>query len=215
MSPGDGCNEVDKELERRGHAFCRYADDCNVYVRSERAAKDVMATLRRLYGKLRLRINEAKSAIAPPWERTFLGYTFFVSKKQEIQRGVSDPAREAMKERVRRITRRSRGRSLAEVIGELRRYLPGWRNDFHLQQRGTVFGELDGWIRHRLRMLQLLHWKQGAKVKRELRARGLSEAEAGQVAGNLKSGWRNSGLPLLSKALPPKWFDALGLPRLA
>jgi len=207
-------DEVDKELEKRGHAFCRYADDSNVYVRSQRAAQDVMETLRRLYDKLRLRINEAKSAIAHPWERTFLGYTFFVTKKREIRRGISDKALAAMKDRVRQITRRTGGRSLTAVIEELRRYLPGWRNYFQLQQAGSRFRELDGWIRHRLRMLQLKHWKNAATVNKELRARGLTEAEAAKVAGNLKSWWRNSAM-LLNKALPPKWFDAQGLPRLA
>ena len=100
------------------------------------------------------------------------------------------------------------------MIKELKRYLPGWKNYFQLQQVGSEFRELDGWIRHRLRMLQLKHWKNAATVKRELRVRGLTEAEANRVAGSLKSWWRNSAM-LLNKALPPKWFDAHGLPRLA
>lgn len=207
-------DEVDKELEKRGHRFCRYADDCNVYVRSRRAGEDVMKTLRRLFERLRLKINETKSAVARPWERKFLGFTFWVSKTQETRRAIADKSLEAMKDRVREITSRTRGRSLTEVIAELKLYLMGWRNYFQIQQRTTLFRELDGWIRHRLRMLQLKHWKNAATAQRALRTLGLTEAEAAKVAGNLKSWWRNSAM-LLNKALPPKWFDAKGLPRLA
>lgn len=205
---------VDKELEKHGLSFCRYADDCNVYVRSERAAQDVMETLRRLLGQLRIRINEAKSAVAHPWERTFLGFTFFRTKKGEVRRAVAGKALQTMKDRVRQITRRTGGRSLPKVIEELQRYLPGWKNYFQLQPSLSLFQGLDGWIRHRLRMLQLKHRKNAATAKKALRALGLTEAEAAQVAGNPKSWWRNSAY-LLSKALPPRWFDAQGLPRLA
>lgn len=207
-------DEVDKELEKRGHAFCRYADDCNVYVRSQRAGEDVMQTLRRLFDRLHLQINEAKSAVARPWERKFLGFTFWVSKTQEIRRAIADKALKTMKDRVREMTSRTRGRSLTAVIAELKSYLVGWKNYFQLQQRTKQFSELDGWIRHRLRMLQLKHWKNAATAKRELRKLGLTEAEATKVAGNLRSWWRNSAM-MLNKALPPKWFDAQGLPRLA
>ena len=207
-------DEVDKDLEKRGHAFCRYADDCNVYVRSQRAGQDVMQSLRRLFGKLHLRINEDKSAVGRPWDRKFLGFTFWVSKNKEVRRAVADKALEAMKDRVRQMTSRTRGRSMSDVIAELRPYLLGWKNYFQLQQQVSLFRELDGWIRHRLRMLQLKHWKNTATAKRELRKLGLTQAAAEKVAGNLRSWWRNSAM-MLNKALPPNWFDAQGLPRLA
>ncbi len=207
-------DEVDKELETRGHAFCRYADDCNVYVRSRRAADDVMETLRRLYAKLRLRVNETKSTVARPWERKFLGYTFFITKRTgELKRGIASKALETMKERVRTITSRTRGRSIQQVVTELRPYLLGWKNYFQLQERSSLFRELDGWIRHRLRMIQLKHWKNGRTAYRALRALGLPDQESAKVAGNLRSWWRNSHMAL-NRALPPRYFDSLGLPRL-
>src|SRR5512133_663285 len=160
--------------EKRGFAFCRYADDCNVYVRSKRAGDDAMETLRHLFTKLKLRVNEAKSAVARLWERKFLGYTFWINKKTgELKRGIADKALATMKERLRTITSRTRGRSIAAVIEELRLYLLGWKNYFHLQERPSLFRELDGWIRHRLRMLHLKQWKNGPNAYRQLRARGL------------------------------------------
>ena len=208
-------DEVDKELEKRGLAFCRYADDLNVYTRSKRAAEDAMQTLRGLFTKLRLQVNEAKSAVARPWERRFLGYTFWVAKKTgELKRGVAGKALETMKERVRVITSRTRGRSIPFVVAELRPYLLGWKAYFKLQERTSLFRELDGWIRHRLRMLHLKHWRNAHNAYRELRARGLPEQEARKVAGNLQSWWRNSHMAL-NRALPPSYFDGLGLPRLA
>jgi len=119
-------DEVDKELERRGHAFVRYADDCNVYVCTKRAGQRVMQTLRRLYARLRLRINESKSAVAYVRNRKFLGYTFWVAPKGEVKRRVASKSLEAMKARVRQLTRRSRGRSVAQVCEDLRVYLTGW-----------------------------------------------------------------------------------------
>ena len=207
-------DEVDKELEKRGHAFVRYADDCNVYVRSRRAGERVMQTLRRLYAKLHLRINESKSAVAPVGDRKFLGFTFWTSPKGEIRRRIASKALDAMKQRVRRMTSRMRGRSLAQVCLDLRAYLPGWKAYFRLEELPGVFRDLDGWIRHRLRALQLKHWKRGPTIFRELRARGMSPRDARRVAGNASSWWRNSRM-LINVALPNKFFDALGLPRLA
>lgn len=127
---------------------------------------------------------------------------------------IADKARERMKDRVREITSRIRGRSIQSVIDELRPYLLGWRGYFHIQQRVSAFRELDGWIRHRLRMLHLKHWKNSATAYRKLRNRGLSEQDAAKVAGNLRSWWRNSHMAI-NFALPPRYFDGLGLPRLA
>ena len=207
-------DDVDKELEKRGHAFVRYADDGNVYVKSRRAGEDVMETLRRLYAKLRLRINESKSAVARPWSRKFLGYSFWVAPGQEVKRRVARKALDAMRAKVRLLTRRSRGRSIPSVIAELRTYLTGWKNYFKLADTPRVFREADEWIRHRLRALQLKHWKNESTVYRELLARGLSPEKADKVARNTKSWWRNSSRNL-NIALPVSHFDALGLPRLA
>ncbi len=207
-------DEVDKELERRGHAFVRYADDCNVYVRSKRAGERVMGTLKRLYARLRLRINESKSAVAGVGDRKFLGYSFWKTPKGEVRRRIASKALEAMKDRVRRITGRSRGRSLGQVCADLREYLIGWKAYFRLADTPRVFADLDKWIRHRLRALQLKHWRRGSTIYRELRARGMSDRAARPVAANGRRWWRYSGQPIHA-ALPNAFFDDLGLPRLA
>lgn len=206
-------DEVDQELERRGHAFVRYADDCNVYVRSRRAGERVMALLRRLYGKLRLKINESKSAVAIVRGRKLLGYTFWFAQGRQVKRAVADKALRTMRERVRQITRRNGGRSIEQVTEDLRGYLLGWREYFRLAETPRVFGELDQWLRHRLRALHLKHWRRGRVIYRELRARGLPHDQAARVAGNNRRWWRNSGL-LLNLALPIRYFDPLGVPRL-
>jgi RNA-directed DNA polymerase len=208
-------DEVDKELEKRGHAFARYADDCNVYVRSRRAGKRVMETLRRLYAGLRLRINETKSAVARPWDRKFLGYSFWVAKGKEVKRRVAPKALEAMKDRVRQITGRSAGRSIDQVISELRGYLLGWKGYFHLADTPSVFRGLDEWIRHRLRAVQLKQWKRGKTVFRELRARGISQHVAAMAARFTKHWWRVSAHKAFQIAFPISYYNEKGLPRLA
>ncbi|MFL5367575.1 MAG: group II intron reverse transcriptase/maturase [Myxococcales bacterium] len=205
-------DEVDKELEKRGHAFVRYADDSNVYVRSRRAGERVMQALRGLYARLRLRVNEAKSAVARPWDRKFLGYSFWVAKGREVKRRIARQALAAMKERVRQITRRNGGRSLDAVIAELRGYLVGWKEYFRLADTPRILREIDEWIRHRLRVIQLKQWKRGPTVYRELRARGMSEDAAARVAGNARRWWRNASMAI-HIALPNKLYDRV--PRLA
>jgi group II intron reverse transcriptase/maturase len=207
-------DEVDKELEARGLAFCRYADDCNVYVRSKRAAEDAMALMKRLFASLRLRVNESKSAVDRPWRRAFLGYSFWVAKGRVVKPKVAPKALERMKERVREITGRNGGRSINAVAAELGRYLPGWRNYFGLAETPGVFSELDEWIRHRLRMVQLKQWKRGTTIYRELRRLKASERLAMQVAANSRRWWKNSGM-LLNAVLNLAWANALGVPRLA
>lgn len=207
-------DEVDKELEKRGLSFVRYADDCNVYVRSERAGARVLEGLKKLYGTLRLRINEEKSAVARPWDRQFLGYSFWVAKGKVIRRRVSAKALTKMKQRIRKLTGRNGGRSLKRVAADLRQYLLGWKGYFRLADTPRVFRELDQWIRHRLRQLQLKQWKRGTTAYRELRRLGASDSVARQVAGNVRRWWHNSAL-LLNSALPTSFFDALGVPRLA
>lgn len=207
-------DEVDKELEKRGHAFVRYADDCNVYVRSKRAGERVMGLLRRLYARLRLHVNESKSAIDRAWNRKLLGYSFWVAPGRVVKRRVAGNALAAMKERVRLITRRSRGRSMDQVAKELRSYLVGWKGYFQLADTPGIFADLDEWIRHRLRALHLKHWKRGRTTYRELRARGLNRDAAAQVAANTRRWWRNSAM-LINAAFPISYFDELGVPRLA
>jgi RNA-directed DNA polymerase len=206
-------DEVDRELERRGHTFVRYADDCNVYVRSRRAGERVMQLLIRLYGRLRLRINAAKSAVARVWRRPFLGFAFWVGPGEQVRCRVHRDALRAMKDRVRQLTRRTRGRSLAQMAAGLRPYLLGWGNYFRLADTPGVFGALDEWLRHRLRACQLKHWKRGPTVYRALRARGLSRVAAAQVAANAQCWWHNSAMAL-HVALPNAHFDELGVPRL-
>jgi RNA-directed DNA polymerase len=207
-------DEVDKELERRGHAFVRYADDCNVYVRSRRAGERVMALLRQLYANLRLRTNEAKSAIDRATNRKLLGYSFWMGPGRVVKRRVAKKALSAMKERVRVITKRTGGRSIQQVAAELRSYLLGWKEYFKLSDTPGTFDDLDKWIRHRLRAIHLKHWKRGTTIFRELRARGLSVSKAGRVARFGRRWWRNSGM-LIHIAFPISYFDQLGIPRLA
>jgi group II intron reverse transcriptase/maturase len=206
-------DEVDKGLEKRGHAFVRYADDCNVYVRSKRAGERVMVFLRKQYANLRLRVNETKSAVARVWNRKFLGFTFWVAPGRAIRRKVAGKALKAMKDRVRQITGRNRGRSIVQIAADLRAYLVGWKGYFQPADTPRVFRELDEWIRHRLRMIHLKHWKRGRTIYRELRARGLSEHGAAKVAANGRRWWHNSAM-LINAAFPIRYFDELGVPQL-
>lgn len=207
-------DEVDKELERRGHSFVRYADDCNVYVRSRRAGQRVMQLLRRLFTGLRLRINESKSTVGLARDRRILGYSFWNAPGGMVRRRVSPRALKAMKDRVRLITKRSRGRSIEEVVRDLRGYLVGWKEYYRLAETPRIFDELDQWIRHRLRALHLKQWKRGTTIYRELRRRGIGERAAAAAAAYGRSWWRCSAHNL-NPALPTRYFDQLGVPRLA
>jgi RNA-directed DNA polymerase len=206
-------DEVDKELERRGHAFVRYADDANVYVRSRRAGKRVMALLQELYGRLRLKVNEAKSAVASVFQRKFLGFSFWVAPGGKIKRRVADKAMATFKHRVRKLTRRSRGRSLEQVVVELRSYVLGWKGYFRWADTPGVWKEVDQWIRHRMRAIQLKQWRRGRTAYRELLAKGARPNVAQRVAGNYGCWWGNSGM-LLNAVLDLSWADRLGIPRL-
>jgi len=208
-------DEVDKALERRGHAFVRYADDCNIYVRSKRAGKRVMKALRGLYAKLRLRVNEDKSAVARVWGRTFLGYSFWVAKGQKVKLRVGTKALKGFKERVRQITSRTGGRSLEQVAGELRAYLLGWKQYFGLADTPGIFQGLDQWIHRRLRMLQLRQWKRGGTVYRELQRRGVGGAALWIAARYARHWWHVAAHKALHVALPGRHFEGLGVPRLA
>jgi len=207
-------DEVDKALEARGYSFARYADDCNVYVGSTRAGERVMAWLRKLYGELRLQINEAKSAVCSALGRKFLGYELWGAKGREVKCAVAAKALGNFKARIRQLTRRSGGRSMEQVVDRLRPYLLGWRAYFGLAQTPKVWRGLDEWLRHRLRAIQLKHWKRPGPILRELKARGAADSVAKQVAGNSRRWWRNSGL-LLNAVLTIAHFDRMGLPRLS
>jgi hypothetical protein len=174
----------------------------------------VVAFLREQFGRLRLGVNESKSAVAPAASRKLLGYSFWYGPAGAVKRRVADKATAGMKQRVRQITRRSGGRSLEQGVEELRGYLLGWKGYFRLADPPGVFASLDPWIRHRLRAIQLKQWNRGRTVYRELRARGASENVAVTVAANARRWWRNSAM-LLNTALPNRFFDQLGLPRLA
>lgn len=208
-------DEVDKELEKRGHAFVRYADDGNVYVRSERAAQDVMATLKRLYAKLRLKVNETKSRITRVWNSQYLGHGFWVAKGKVVKHRVGTKALKRMKEHVRRITSRNGGRSIEQVAKELKVYLTGWKEYFRLAETPRIFLELDEWIGHRLRMACLKQWKRGTTIYRELVAGGVSRNAAASVAACPRRWWKMAGSSALNIALPTSYFAKLGVPRLA
>jgi RNA-directed DNA polymerase len=185
----------------------------NVYVRSRRAGERVLCLLRRLYAGLRLQVNESKSTVAPVWQRQFLGFSFWAAPGGEVRRRVAGKALKAMKERVRQITARTGGRSMTQVAGELREYLLGWKEYYRLAQTPRIFNDLDEWIRHRLRALQLKQWKRGRTIYRELRARGLSQHTAAQVAVNGRRWWHNAS-KAIHFALPNRHFAQLGVPQL-
>ena len=207
-------DEVDKALEVRGYSFARYADDCNVYVGSKKAGHRVMALLRKLYDGLKLQINEVKSAVASVFGRKFLGYALWVAPGREVKCKVADKALGNFKARIRKLTRRSGGRSMQQVVDALRPYLLGWKSYFALAQTPGIWRQLDEWLRHRLRAIQLKQWKRSATIYRNLMALGASGSVAQKVAGNSRCWWRNSAM-LLNSVLDIAHFDQMRLPRLS
>jgi group II intron reverse transcriptase/maturase len=207
-------DEVDRELERRGHCFVRYADDCNVYVRSQRAGERVMAALCQRYARLHLKINAAKSTVARAFGWKFLGYCLWVGSGGEVKRAVAAKAKATFKQRVRWLTKRNGGRSMDQVVQALRGYVLGWKAYFHLAQTPRVMRELDEWLRHRLRAVQLKQWRRGTTMYRALRALGASPEHAARIAGNARRWWRNSRYEL-NRIMPIGYFDRLGVPRLS
>jgi group II intron reverse transcriptase/maturase len=205
-------DEIDKVLEARGHRFVRYADDCNVYVRSERAGLRVMATMQKELAKLRLRINEAKSAVDRPWNRRFLGFTF---RGREARRRVSPRAIEKAKDRIRELTNRNRGASMATVVKELTTYLRGWLQYFGICQVLSPRRDLDEWIRARLRLLQVKQWKRGTTAYPRLVALGVHGGAAFHTARHLRRWWYVAHSPGMTIAMPKAYFERLGLPRTA
>jgi len=206
-------DEVDKDLERNGHAFARYADDCNVYVHSKRAGERVMERLTKLYAKLRLKVNVDKSTVASAFERDFLGFGFWRAPRSEVKVRVAKKAVRKLKDRVRKLTRRSGGHSVQQTAEALARFLHGWRGYFRIAQTPKAMDRIDEWIRHRLRVIQLKHWKRGRTAYRELRRRGVSHKTAVGIAMNVRSWWR-AAEGLTHMAFPNHFFDQLGIPRL-
>jgi RNA-directed DNA polymerase len=207
-------DEVDRQLERRGHRFVRYADDCNVYVKSLKAGQRVLLALRGCYAKLRLKVNEAKTAVADAWGRKFLGYCLQDRPEGEVRLAVAKQALHKLRQRLRAITRRQRGRSMEQVVEDLRGYVPGWKAYFRLAHTPTVMRELDQWLRHRLRALHLKHWCHGRTIYRELRRLGASPDLAAMIAGSAHGWWRTSR-HLLNRVLTIAHFDRLGVPKLS
>lgn len=206
-------DEVDQDLQRRGHRFARYADDCNVYVRSQKAGERVLNSLRRLYSKLHLRVNEKKTEVGPVFGRKFLGYCLRRWTKGTVKIAVAPKALDAFKRRIRSITKRVGGRGMAQVAEQMRRYLPGWKSYFRLAQTPKTFKDLDSWTRHRLRAIQLKHWRTGKTIYRRVRALGATHEMAVKMAGGAGHWWRHSEAGL-NTVLTVKYFDAMGIPRL-
>jgi RNA-directed DNA polymerase len=206
-------DEFDRELERRGLRFARYADDSNIYVRSRRAGERVMESLKRfITAKLKLKVNESKSAVARPWERKFLGFSF--TSAGVPKRRIAPKAVDRFKKRVRELTRRTRGVSIERMAEDLSRYLRGWRGYFGKCQTPSVLEALEQWLRRRLRSAIWKQWKRGSVRFAELRKRGVGKDLAARTAGSAHGPWRLANSPALAFALPNAYFDSLGIPRL-
>jgi RNA-directed DNA polymerase len=206
-------DEFDRELERRGLRFARYADDCNIYVRSKRAGERVMESVTRFIAtKLKLRVNEQKSAVARPGERKFLGFSF--TNAAIPKRRLAPKAVKRFKERVRELTSRTRGVSIERMAEELTRYLRGWIGYFGRCETPSVLEGLEKWARRRLRSVIWKQWKRSSARFAELRKRGVGKELAAQTAGSCHGPWRLANSPALAIALPNAYFDSLGIPRL-
>jgi len=203
-------DDLDKELEQRGHAFCRYADDCNIYVRSQRAGERVKGSVTRyLWGRLKLTVNQEKSAVERPWKRKFLGYSMTWHRKPRLTVAAASVAR--LKAKVREFFREGRGRSLGRVIGQIGPVLRGWVNYFRLAEVRGVLEDLDKWLRHKLRALVWRQWKRNYARARNLMKRGVEQVRAWLAATNGRGPWWNAGASHMNTALPKRFFDALGL----
>lgn len=203
-------DELDKELERRGHKFCRYADDCNIYVRSRAAGERVMKSVKKfLSERLRLKVNQEKSAVARVWERKFLGYTMTWNKEPRLK--VARESLQRLKAKVRIILGKGRGKSLSRVIEELNQLLGGWIAYYRLAEVRGVFEELDGWLRRKLRCLMWRQWKRPFTRAKKMMKRGLEEERAWKSARNGRGAWWNAGASHMNQAFPKTYFDRSGL----
>jgi RNA-directed DNA polymerase len=206
-------DELDRELERRGHRFVRYADDSNIYVRSQRAGERVMTSITKFITRqLKLKVNDEKSAVDRPWARKFLGFSF--TWQLEAKRRLAPKAIARFKQRVRELTRRTRGVKVETMVQQLSRYLIGWRGYFGFCQTPSVLQSLEAWVRRRLRSVIWKQWKRGKVRFAELHKRGVGKDLAAQTAGSPHGPWRLSNSPALAIALPNAYFGSLGLPSL-
>jgi RNA-directed DNA polymerase len=206
-------DELDRELEKRGLRFVRYADDCNIYVRSPRAGERVMESIKRfITKKLKLKVNEEKSAVGQPQARKFLGFSF--TNEREPRRRIAPKAIARFKVRIRELTRRTRGVSIERIAEDVSRYLRGWKGYFGRCQTPSVLEGLEKWLRRRLRSAMWTQWKRGRVRFAELRKRGVSKDLAAKTAGSAHGPWRLANSPALSIALPNAYFGSLGIPRL-
>ncbi len=206
-------DELDRELERRGHRFARYADDCNVYVRSRRAGERVMRSITQFVAqRLRLQVNQQKSAVAEPWQRKFLGFSF--TRFGEPRRRIAPQAVLRFQKRIRELTRRTRGVGMERIAEQTSQYLRGWIGYFGRCQTPSVLQSLEEWTRRRLRSAIWKQWKRGTVRFAELRKRGVGKDLAAQTAGSAHGPWRLADSPALHFALPNAYFDSLGIPRL-
>jgi RNA-directed DNA polymerase len=206
-------DELDRELEKRGHRFVRYADDCNIYVQSERAGQRVMESIEHfISGRLKLKVNAAKSAVARPWERKFLGFTF--TSNRQPKRRIAPKALARFTQKVRDLTRRTRGISVGTMVEQLSSYLRGWGSYFGFCQTPSVLDGLNSWIHRRLRCFQWKQWKRGKRRFAELRRLGVGKSLAAKTAGSSHGPWRISRSPALSYSMPDAFWERLGLPRL-
>lgn len=203
-------DDLDKELERRGHAFCRYADDCNIYVRSKRSGQRVLAGITRfLAGRLKLKVNAEKSAVARPWERKFLGYSMTFHRQPRLK--VAPAVVDRMKSKLRELFRAGRGRNVCSLMETLGPVLRGWVNYFRLAEVKGVFEELDGWIRRKFRCIIWRQWKRSYTRAKNLMKRGLGEERAWRSATNQRGPWWNSGASHMNQSFPKGFFDQRGL----
>jgi RNA-directed DNA polymerase len=206
-------DDLDKELERRGHAFCRYADDCNIYVRTRRAGERVMASITRfLTERLRLKVNAAKSAVDRPWVRTFLGYTMTAHKQPRLR--VAAQSVKRLRSKLRTTLRQGRGRTLASTVRTLTPVLRGWLQYFRLAEAKGVFEELDGWMRRKLRCVLWRQWKRPRTRLKRLMQRGLDPERAWRSAYNGRGPWWNAGASHMNDVYRAAFFTQLGLPSL-
>jgi group II intron reverse transcriptase/maturase len=202
--------ELDRELERRGHAFCRYADDCNIYVQSQQAGERVMASITRfLADTLKLTVNAAKSAVAEPWKRKFLGYSLTGHKPPKLK--IAPTSLKRLEDKIREVLKGAQGRSLKKVIDKLNPILRGWMAYFRLTETKQALEELDGWIRHKLRCILWRQWKRPYTRAKNLMKAGLAEERAWRSACNQRGPWWNSGASHMNQAFPKSFFDRLGL----
>jgi group II intron reverse transcriptase/maturase len=202
--------ELDRELESRGHAFCRYADDCNIYVRSKEAGERVMASITRfLADTLKLTVNAAKSAVASPWKRKFLGYSLTWHKSPKLK--IASTSLKRLDDKIREVLKGARGRSLKKVIDELNPILRGWMAYFKLTETKRAPEEIDGWIRRKLRCILWRQWKRPYTRAKNLMKAGLTEERAFRSAFNQRGPWWNSGASHMNQAFPKSFFDRLGL----